>query len=192
MTLKRIEDHILEKAQSEARAVTDAARQDAEARIRAGRDEIDRAFQADVARLEAELAQELERELAALGAERRMEVLRMKSDLLDRIFRRAAEKLAAGPDYWKRVREEMKSLAGREGQVLCSPGHKTAVARILSELGRETGAKMPPLGEEPAKITAGVVLRGKDFDMDLSLDAELASLREEILPELIRKAFPDV
>ena len=189
MTLEKIQDHVLQKARAEAAALVDEARKKADAELAAARDEADRKLKAALDRLQAELDGALDREVSGLRASRGQEILVDKSRVLDDAFKRAAERLLASPAYWDLVRRRLAELAGQKGELLCRAEHRDAVAKLVDELHRETGGKMPPLAKDSANILGGFILRGERVDIDFTLESELAVLRERILPELAAKAF---
>ena len=191
MTLKHIEDHILEQAKAEAAAIMDAARRTSGEIVSAARRKADEEYAAAIARVKEELKTESDRVLAARQAECRMELLKLKSRILDDIFAGAREKLLASDAYRRLVREQLRSLAGEAGQILCRVEDRKTIAAMLSELGREPSRKLPDLAEEPADIAGGFILRGDAFDLDFSLDSQLEALRTEVRPELIAEAFPE-
>ncbi len=191
MTLKRIEDHVLEKSRAEAQKVLDEGRREADAALRSAREETDRKVKGELDRLKVDLDAALDREISGRRASRGQELLVDKSRVLDDVFKRAAERLLKDPGYWELLRRRLKELAGQPGSVLCRAEHREAVGRLIDGLKAETGGKVPPLADESANILGGFVLRGDRVDVDFSLESELAALHERILPELAAKAFPN-
>ena len=191
MTLERIEKHITEQTEAEVAEIIERARKEAEHLTSTAREEADAEYAGDIERLKRELKSTFEQETGKLRAQRRMELLKFKSNILDDIFAKAAEKLLARDEYWNIVRTQLTELAGREGQILCRSEHRKKTAGIMEELNGELTEKIAPLGEESLDITGGFVFRSERFDIDYSLDSQLESLREKVLPELIAEAFPE-
>lgn len=189
--LERIENHVKDKARAEAEKISAEAKQQADALLASARDEADRKLEADLARLKAELGRELDREVSAVRAARAQEILVDKSRVLDDVFKRAADRLVASAAYWDVVRKRLAELAGREGEILCRAEHRDAMAKTLDALAKETGKPMPALAKDSAAFVGGFLLRGDKMDVDVTLESELAALRERILPELAAKAFPE-
>jgi vacuolar-type H+-ATPase subunit E/Vma4 len=188
--LKPIEDHVQALARVEADGIAAQAKAEAERIVASAREESDRRLKSELDKLRAELDAGLDREVSVVRSARAQELLAGKSRILDDVFRRAAERLLASAAWWDLLRARLRSLAGEKGQVLCRAEHRDTIGKCLAELKGETGGKMPPLADESAKILGGFILRGAQFDVDYSLESELASLREKILPELAAKAFP--
>ena len=102
-----------------------------------------------------------------------------------------AEKLLLSEEYWRLIREQLRDLAAEKGQILCRGDHRETLAKVRDELNAELDEKLAPLAEESADILGGFVLRGSEFDLDVSLDSQLEAFREKVLPELIAKVFPE-
>ena len=190
--LKNIQQHILERAGGEADEICAEAKTRAERIVSAGRERIETETSDDIERLKTKLAAEAGKQLAILRARHRMQLLEQKTRIIDQVFRKVADKLLFNDGYWARLRGKLEDLAGHEGTIRCRAEHAETLGKIIDELNKETNGKMPPLGEEPVSIAGGFVLEGTSFDVDESLDAELANFREKVLPELIQKAFADV
>ena len=191
MTLDRIEKHITEQAEGEVAEIAERARKEAGRITSTAREEADAEYAADVERLKRELKTTFEQETGKLRARGRMELLKLKSGILDDVFTRAADKLLARDDYWDIVRAQLAELAGREGEILCSSEHRERVAGIIKELNGTLTEKVASLGKEDLDITGGFVSHGERFDIDYSLDSQLEGLRENVLPELVAEAFPE-
>jgi len=191
MTLKRIEDHILDQAKAEASTMTEAARQEADRLTSAAREQCEAEYAAAVEGLQRQLKTTFEQETGKLRADCGMELLRLKTRILDDIFRKAARKLLERDDFWNLVQRQLKEVAGREGRVHCRADHRDAVGKLIDEINGASEQKIAPLAEEPVDITGGFVFRGAQFDIDYSLDSQLADFREKTLPELIARAFPE-
>jgi len=191
MTLENIRNHIIEQAKAEASRAREETLREADRIIASAREEADREFHSAIERLQAELDAALDQETGRLRAAQRMELLKLKSRILDEIFARAAGKLLSNERYWERVREQLEELAGQEGQVLCRSEDRERVSRIIRELNGRLDRKVPGLARDPAGIRGGFVFQGRGFDVDVSLDSQLEVFREKVLPELVAKTFPE-
>ena len=190
MTLKTIEEHILNETRAEADRLRGEGKARAQRLLDEGRARIEKRTSDALERMANELAADTERKLAVLRARHGVQLLEQKTLIIDRIFAKAGEKLLFNETYWSRLREALKRLAGHEGTLRCRAEHVETLRKMRDELDAETGAKMPPVGD-PVDITGGFVLEGKSFDVDHSLDSELMTFREKVLPELINKAFAE-
>ena len=131
MTLKRIEDHILEQAKAESSTMTEAARKEAERLTSAAREACEAEYAADVDVLERQLKTAFEQETGKLRADGRMELLRLKTRILDDVFRKAARKLLERDHYWDLIRTQLRAVAGREGRIHCRTEHRDAVGKLI-------------------------------------------------------------
>jgi len=191
MTLERIENHIIEKAETEAEAIAHEAAEEAGRITGSAREEADAAFHAAIEQAKSQLSAEFEKALGQARTAGRMELLKRKSAILYDIFAKTAERLIANEEYWKCLREQLKGLAGQKGTILCAADHREKIAEMIKELNGELSEKVPSAAKEPADISGGFILTGDEYDVDFSLDSQLEALREKILPELIAKAFPE-
>lgn len=183
MTIERIERHILEKARAEADRMLREARDAAQARIGEARERHARQLQGQVAALKEDLARHHQQELAKLRTEERAELLRIKTDIIDRVFDAAGTRLAQDDRYLHWLRRKLEAARGVSGSLLCRAEDTELVARLLKETGRQDLS----VSHETVRIRGGWFLRTDKYDLDLTLDAELASLREVVLPELARR-----
>jgi V/A-type H+-transporting ATPase subunit E len=191
MTLESIRNHIIEQAKAEASAVAEETRREADRLIAGAHEEVDREFHSAMERLSVELAAALDQETGRLRAGHRMELLKLKSHILDDIFTRAAGKLLSNEEYWERIREHLEEMAGQEGQILCRAEHRERIGRMIKELNGRLERKVPGLARDPAGIRGGFVFQGRAFDVDVSLDSQLDVFREKVLPEFVARAFPE-
>lgn len=193
MTLDNIRNHVIEQAKSETSRARDETRREADRLLANTREEADREFRLAVERLQAELDAALEQETGRLRTEHRMELLKLKSAILDDVFTAAARKLLLSEKYWERTRRQLEELTGQEGQVFCRAEHRERLDRMIREFNARPGAKAPGLAAEagPGVPGGGFVFRSRTFDIDVSLDSELEAFREKARPEVVAKAFPE-
>jgi vacuolar-type H+-ATPase subunit E/Vma4 len=191
VSLQDVEKKVLAAAEAEARQILAQAEAEAQAeRKRRGdalREEQQRATQA--AKAEADAA--LERELSTRRAEHVMTILQAKNAILDAIFEGTRDCMlrSQGADYgsWL-ARQVRRAVAGGSGVLHCNERDRVTVEAVL----RETGTDRVVMAPENAPIQGGVLLVGPSFDLDLTLEAILADLREEHLVAFAGRLFGDV
>jgi len=191
LSLQDVEKKVLASAEAEAREILAKAQAEAQAerdrRSAALRDDQKRRLNAAIAQVDAGL----ERELAMRRAENGMQLLTAKNEILDAIFWRALERMRAsdGFDYgaWL-ARQVRQAVAAGAGVLQCNARDRDAVAAVLAE----SGTHAITLAEEPAPVQGGVLLVGESQDLDLTLDAALSDLREEMSVPLAERLFGDV
>ncbi|GEM_PF-4067879 len=181
MTLERIKQHILEQAQGEARGLVETARQESESRLSEARAQEKDRLEEQVKDLEAELERERQQTTANVRTRARAEMLRMKTEILETVFSEAKAKILAGAAYRTWLKNKLDEVTVQAGEILCRPEDRAVIGELLKETGRE-GLKVAESGEGPA---GGFVVRTEKYDLDVTLDAELAGLREDLVGELV-------
>lgn len=196
MTLEKIENHVIKQAREEAEAITTKTREEARRITAEAREQAEGEYAAAVDRLKGTLDTTLEQEIGKLDGRHRMELLDLKSKILDDVFRQAVEKLLLDDEHWKVTWKHLREVAGQKGQILCRAEHHETFAKKMAELetalvGARHASPLPPLADEPAPILGGFIFRCDKFDADFSLDSQLEAFREKLLPELVARAFPE-
>jgi len=191
LSLQDVERKLLASAEQEARQITDQAEAQAtadfERRGAALRDEQQRSIAA--AKAEADAA--VERDLTTRRAEHTMSVLKAKNEILDAIFTQAGDRAVASQGFncsrWL-AQQVRRACAAGAGTLYCTDRDRAAVTALV----REAGAKNITVGPEPGLMRAGVYLVSTTFDLDFTLDAILADLRDELTVTLTERLFADV
>jgi vacuolar-type H+-ATPase subunit E/Vma4 len=195
MTFDHIRNAVAQKARAEAESIEAEARKDAEQRIEAAGRSIEAQFER---RLEAEsqaAEQEAQRGVIQRRSEHNLSLLRKRNAMLDDVLAQAARRMTGLPDkeycavIGRWMEERIPATAG--GVVLCGERDLERLRPVVDALnaGRAADARLEmALHEKPP--TAGVVFRASQFEVDLSVDAMTARLRETLAPELSRILFP--
>jgi vacuolar-type H+-ATPase subunit E/Vma4 len=81
--------------------------------------------------------------------------------------------------------------ADTAGQVVCNERDRARLEPLVAKLnaGRPLEARLE-LSQQSAPLLGGVLFKTEKFEIDLSLDARLRQLREELVPEVSRIVFP--
>ena len=186
MTLENIENHVLERAEREAKALTVKAKTECEQITSTMREETDNEYEITIERLTAELKNDFEKAIGSAKAENRMALLTLKTRILDNVFQSAIEKLVFSDRYWDFVRARLAEISGMKGEILCRAEHRDRISKMCKDIGGD----IPPMSDESVNIHGGFILKGAEFDLDASLEAQMANCRENILPDLMNRAFP--
>lgn len=181
MTLERIRNHILEQAKSQAEQMVKEAELKATVRLKQVQKDESEKLKADVAVLERGLERARQQEMAKRRTGYRAELLRIKTDIIDRVFTDVVGKTLTGEVYRNWLRGKLSEVGRISAQVICRREDRDLITQLLSELGREQMSFAED--EQPPK--GGFVLRTENYDMDVTLQAELVGLREELTPELV-------
>ena len=194
MSLERIRETILSKARQEAEGVLSDARKRHEAQLAAARDSLQKEFAARLERAKQQARQECDREAAHKRSQHNLALLKLRNSILNDVFDDAAQRLLALPDdeYRQYVRLRMGDVpAELGGELLCKKSDEKRLAPLVEEMNKarpvDAQLKLIP-GDTPA--LGGVILRTQKFELDLSLDTQLAQLRDELAPEVAKGLFP--
>ena len=192
MSLQDVEKKIVASAQAEATEITEKAEAEAKAdlerRSAALRDEQQRTLAAGKAEADAAA----EREINTRRADHMMKVLEAKNEILNAIFDGVRDRslAAQGFDYgrWLAAQVRRACARGVAGVLYCTDRDRAAVEAVV----RESGGKNVTVGPEPGLMRGGVYLVGEGIDLDLTLDAALGGLRDELDISLAERLFGDV
>ena len=191
MSLEDVEKKVMASADEEASQIVAKAEAEAKADLERRsaqlRDDQARAIQAAKAQADAAL----ERDVTTRRAEHGMKILQAKNDVLDAIFGQARDRIVAsdGFDYGRWLADQVRQACAKSTGVLhCNERDRTTVEAVV----REAAAKGVTLAPENADIQGGVLLVGKSFDLDLTLEATLADLRGDRTVSLAERLFADL
>lgn len=191
MTLEKIENHIVDEATAEAAGMAADAREQAAKIAADAREEADAELALAVERLKAELANAFDQSIGRLRTDQRLEMLKIKTAILNDVFAAATEKLLHNDAYWQLTRQHLRLAAGQTGEILCRVEQRDVIGGMIDELNAELDGKVPPLADENADILGGFVFRGDRIDLDFSLDSQIETFRARVLPDLMAEAFPE-
>jgi vacuolar-type H+-ATPase subunit E/Vma4 len=183
MSLERITEHILEQARQNAQTAVEAAGKEAEEKLAEARRREEELLAEQVKGLETELERERQQETARRRTDQRAELLRVKTKIVEGIFTEAREKVLGSGAYREWLKERLKTSGVASGKVVCRAEDRGVMEQLLKELGL-TGITVVKEGSAPA---GGFILRTEKYDLDVTLEAELAELREELTGELVER-----
>jgi len=191
VSIERLVKKLHEQVDREAEAMFDAARKDVAeldareedrvaALVRAIRDRAGREAQAGRQRV---LSEARLRARAILAHTRRA--------VLDEVFEAARAKLLAdrSPEYRERLLRVLSAMARGTGQVILSPADRQNLgAWLVAQANARSGASLQ-LSEETRPLLGGLVLVTGPVEVNVSLDAILAQIREDLEPQVARVLF---
>jgi len=192
LSLQDVEKKVLAAAEAEASKLLDAAEAEARAELErrsaALRDEQRRRLAA--AKAEADAA--AERDANTRRADHAMKLLQARNEILEAVFSGVRDRALAGQgfDYprWLAAQVRRACATAARGSLQCSERDRQAVEALL----RQAGATGVALAPTPGAMRGGVYLQGEGLDLDLTLDAALADLRDELAMSLAQRLFGDV
>jgi len=186
--LTNLEQAVEKKAKEQAEALLAEARREAETVLKR---ETERRREEHARRVEAlrqSLENEYEREVGARRAEDRREVLRLKNEILEEVFRRAVEGMVQLPNqgYARWLAAQLRKLpdAGRGMTLRANPRDGELLTRLLKEQG--SGASM---AEPDPSVQAGFIAQGPGRDLDLSVESLMGAMRDALTERVAAELF---
>jgi len=188
MSVERIRKAILDEARAEADRIAHEARLRYQERLDQARRSIQEEFDLRWKTAQRDAEREASSALMQKRSEHNMALLRRRNAILDELFQQAARRLVQSPDegYRELVRGWMRDIPPHvAGQVLCNGQDGQRLGPLVDSLNRSRGPqaqlRLVP-GDRPS--LGGVIFQTDKFEIDLSLDARLARLREELAPQV--------
>jgi V/A-type H+-transporting ATPase subunit E len=191
VTIDRLVKKLHEQAELEAAAVLEAGRKQAT--------ELDAHEEARVAALVRAIGDRSRREAEA-GRQRVLSESRLKARallaqtrraVLDEVFDAARARMAAdhGAEYREKLLYALCELARGSGQVILSPADRRDLGPwLIAQANARSGASLQ-LAEETRPLLGGFVLVSGPVETNVSLDAVLAGIREDLEPQVARVLF---
>lgn len=117
-------------------------------------------------------------------------LLTAKTELVGKAFDRAAEILRADKKKYCDLVGKMIAAAAEDGDKVrvCKEDVDVLTKAFVESVAKKCKKKLT-LDKEYAAIIGGVILVGKDYDKNLSLDLELQTMREECEGEIAAVLF---
>ena len=161
-------DKIISDAQAAAAQEVAAAEEKAGQTVAAARRAADAYAEKMLADKDALTEQVISRGRSVDALDARREISACKSALIDGAFAKAAQALKAD-----------KKAAAEDGEevVICAEDEKTVTAAFIAGIAKAAGVKIK-LAKERGDFLGGVILSGKKYDKNLTLEEELRLVRE--------------
>ncbi len=194
MSLEKIRESVIGKAQKEKEEIIARAKEGCEQKVRTAREVIKEVVERRLRGIEAEFREEIKRQIASLNREHRLRLLEMKNRIIDDIFIRAVDKVINLPDD--------KYLAMMERRLLKVdsnlPGKLFVNARDIKRMdqlfidrinSRRQGDSRIDLNQDPIDIKGGFVFKTNKFEIDQTLDTIMVDLEKELAPMIAKELF---
>lgn len=192
MSLQDVERKLMASAQEEARQLIARAEAEAKAELERRSAVLREEHARRLAAAKAEADAAAEREIHSRKAQHAMAVLQAKNEILEVIFAEVRRRALAGEGFnyaaWLAAQVRAACAAGLKGTLWCASRDRAAVEAVVRQCGNPRVSVAP----EPGQMSGGVYLVGEGMDLDLTLDAALADLREELTVSLAERLFGDV
>ncbi|HEV57267.1 MAG TPA: hypothetical protein ENN87_07185 [Phycisphaerales bacterium] len=195
MDAEQVVDKILSEARAEAEAIRSEAQGQADEDRSRLQEELD-AFEAETKRLADQAAEDRRaRMLAAARMENRKAELTAKVELLNEVFEKAAERLAALED--DEYRDFMADLMARavetgDEKIIVGRDETRIDDRVIKAVNRQLGPGFKgnlQLASDRADIRGGFILRRGKIQTNVSIDVLVGQTREDMEPEVVAMLF---
>lgn len=194
MSIDKVEKAVIAEAEEQARRIIEKARSESDEHLAKARQEGQNALAAAVEAAKLEAERETARQLGRARHEGRLEVLKAKNEILDRVFGQAAGSVAAMDDasYLALFAKWLSNLPGdAAGAVHVNPkDRKRFTDDFLASVNaaREASGKLGPVVADQ-DVPDGVIVQGGDFSFDLTIAGKLENARAALASELTREIF---
>ena len=116
-------------------------------------------------------------------------ILTRKSELIDEIFSRSVEAVVKDSRYVGLIGKMLMDYAEDGDEVMINEKDKTVINKALIDKVAKTKNINLTLAKDFGTFGGGVMLIGKNVDKNLTIDAELKEMREEIEQEVANILF---
>ena len=188
MSTENIEKKVLESARAEAEKIVREAEEAARKRMAAAQAESERRTAQAAEEAGAALEQKLHQQTTSETAANKLKLLTHKAAILEEVFAKAIDQFIGdrSGDYRNWLSAQLQSVAGESGAIVPAQDDRPVIQELLWDLKEGDGLSV---AEDSLPLRGGFVLKGEKVDLDLSLDTQLAELKEKLLPELAVKTF---
>ncbi len=189
MALSNVEEAVLGRARGEADKILQTAKQVAERRKERESGRLREQHKHGVEAARAELEGVLEREASASQTRDRLELLKLKNEIIEEVFTKALDGIISLPDdgYRKWLKSQLECLPPMEdAKIVTKDRDKDTVGQILEETNSGSGFK---LSDETVRIRGGFLVQGRQVDLDYSVESLLRDLRESLAQQVAARLF---
>lgn len=107
-------------------------------------------------------------------------LLNAKKATIDKAFQEAVDDIMKDKKGYLSLIEKMISSCAEDGDkvVICKDDEKVITKKFVSDLAEKTGKKIS-LSKDFGDFKGGVILEGKNYDKNLTLELELSAIRQD-------------
>lgn len=182
---------LLDKISSDAAARAQMIREEGKAEAEA----LAAGFEKKKSAAESELRQKikndsallLKRRLSVAELEVKKELLKVKQEVMDMVFTRAANEAFSGGSYLNLVKKLLTAyMENGEVITICKADEKRLTKDFFKDILKNLDFV---LSDKLGAFSGGFLLSGKNYDKNLTLHAVLAQARENLEPEIAKILF---
>ncbi len=183
-----MEEVVVRKAEAEAKEILAEARKEADERWETRSARLREEHERRVEAAKQEIESELERTEGSKANDNRVELLRVKNEILDEIFDKALDRFVESDAYSGWLKRQVEALPEMEGAELVA---NEADRDRLKKAAADGERNDMPVAEDAAPIRGGFLVRGKQFDMDVSVESLMDAMRESLTQRIARQLFDE-
>lgn len=190
MSIEQIKDKIIESAHEDARRIFDKGRMESRAKVyeaqRMAKIKVEEAREKAIS--DAMTLKSRRKSMANLEA-RKMH-LAAKQEVISSCFEEALSELKNLPKekYIKMLSAKLSEMGIKEGEILMNKKDRDSIGKeFLADLNK-SGQKFT-LSEKTIDAAGGFVLRIGRIEMDSTLEMMIASIREEVMTDVVSALF---
>ena len=152
--------------------------------------EIDKLEAANEGKTDALYQDALSRSAVVANLDCKKLMLNAKKEIVGKVFDEALDTFMAEKKDYLALVEKMISSCCEDGDevVICERDGKVITKKFIADIAKKTGKKLTLSGEF-GDFKGGVLLIGKSYDKNLTLDLELQSVRENIESKIVEILF---
>ena len=152
--------------------------------------EIDKLEAANEGKTDALYQDALSRSAVVANLDCKKLMLNAKKEIVGKVFDEALDTFMAEKKDYLALVEKMISSCCEDGDevVICERDGKVITKKFIADIAKKTGKKLTLSGEF-GDFKGGVLLIGKNYDKNLTLDLELQSVRENIESKIVEILF---
>jgi len=194
---EKLREKILEDARQQAKAMLERAESEAAAILNAAKAEAEEKERAAAEKASREAEERKKRLLASADLEGRKQILQAKQDMVDEAFSRAIDRLSSLPA--KQYVDIIASMAveavssGNEEIILSSKDRDAYGTEIVNTVNSRLSAKgmngAVRLSDTTRDIKGGFILRSGDVEINNSFEVIVKMRRDELEAEVVKVLF---
>ncbi|MFQ5965248.1 MAG: V-type ATP synthase subunit E [Candidatus Scalinduaceae bacterium] len=188
MSLERIKDSILNDAKKEAEIIIKDAKERFQEKIIQERDKIEEGFKEKYLKLSKKLKEDKNRKLIKQATNYKMELLHIKNNIIEEVFKKAADKFMSDEEYWRAMEKWLKDI-NEPGRIFVNVKDSRRLKQEL--INRILKNDEIVMDNNNIDTKGGFVFKTARFEIDHTMDTILSNLRTELTPLIAKELFGD-
>ena len=181
---------ILDDAEQVARSNIDEAEKTARQIKERAEREVEKFKQENLTKADDLYADALERSKVVSNLDCKKLLLNAKKATIDKAFAEAVDDIMKDKKGYLSLIEKMISSCAEDGDtvVICKEDEKVITKKFVTDLAAKIGKKVT-LSKDFGDFKGGVILEGKNYDKNLTLELELSAIRQETESKISKILF---